>query len=425
MGGVRSAVISSEGVLRRNLALDLVTAVGIGITMATVATLLPSVSRRAGLDPIGLAFLASAPFVANLLGLFAGRFGPRTTRQLAATRAGGAALLLVLVFAPVPIILTAVAVGYWLSISFATPLQQRVWGAMYPVRERGRMIGMVATGKAAAAGIAVLLGGVVADRIGGLVVVAIAGLIGALCATSTSRLRVPLDKDAPVYSARASWRAFRSVPALRQVGTAQAFFGGGLIAAAPLYVLVQVDRLSLSLGEIGTIGLLASVATTLSCLAWGALADRRGAVPAMQIGSVLGFVSLLLVAVAPSLLVLWIAAACVGLANAAIDLGLSTILGEHTALDERAAAMSGMNALTGARGIVAPFVASGLVQSGLMDLTGALYLCAICTGIGAVLYLRLSRAGEPRSLWVVAHATGVERGLRRARALVVSAALRG
>jgi MFS family permease len=425
VGAASAAVIPSTGLLRRNLLLDLATAVGMGITTALVASLLPSVSRRAGLDPIGLAFLASAPFVANLLGLFAGRLGPRTTRQLAATRAAGAALLLVLVFAPAPIVLTAVAIGFWLSISFATPLQQRIWGAMYPVRERGRLIGKVATGRAAAAGTAALIGGVVADQIGGLAVVAIAGMVGAICATSTSRLRVPLDAAVPVYSARASWQTFRRIPALRQVGTAQAFFGGGLIAAAPLYALVQVDRLSLSLTEIGTIGILASLATTISCLAWGSLADRRGAMPAMQIGSALGFLSLLLYAVAPSVLVLWLAAICVGLANAAIDLGISSVLSEHTTLEERAAAMSGFNALTGARGIVAPFVASGLVQSGLMNITGALLLCAATTGIGALLYLRLSRGGEPRSISTLVHETGVHRGLRRARALVVSAAVRG
>ena len=53
-------------------------AVGVGVTLAVVTSLLPTIARRGGLEPIGLAALGAAPFVANLLGAFAGRFGPRT-----------------------------------------------------------------------------------------------------------------------------------------------------------------------------------------------------------------------------------------------------------------------------------------------------------------------------------------------------------
>ena len=72
----------------RNLALDLVAAVGVGVTVALVTTLLPTIARRGGLEPIGLAALAAAPFIANLLGAFAGRVGPRSQRQLVAHPGG-------------------------------------------------------------------------------------------------------------------------------------------------------------------------------------------------------------------------------------------------------------------------------------------------------------------------------------------------
>ena len=39
----------------RNLALDTVASVGVGVTVALVTTLLPTIARRGGLDPIGLA----------------------------------------------------------------------------------------------------------------------------------------------------------------------------------------------------------------------------------------------------------------------------------------------------------------------------------------------------------------------------------
>ena len=48
-----------------------------GVTMALVSALLPTVARRGGLEPLGLSALAAAPYVANLLGAFAGRAGRR------------------------------------------------------------------------------------------------------------------------------------------------------------------------------------------------------------------------------------------------------------------------------------------------------------------------------------------------------------
>ena len=360
MGVIGAArVLPGSGTLRRNVLLDLISLVGVGITASVVLSLLPGVARHQGLDPVGIALLAAAPFAANVLGLFANRLGPRTPREhepvpcgrRAAARGHGRCC-------PSRSCMAALATGYWISLAFSNPLQQRMWGAMYPAAERGRLIGFVSTGKAAAAGMAVLVGGILADRIGGMVVVAFAGAIGALCAMAASRIQAPLDPDAPRFSAHESWAAFRRRPALRQVAAAQAFYGAGLIAAGPLYALVQVDRLSLSMAEIGIIGILGAVAATLSCLAWGSMADRRGSVSVMRIGSALGLVSIVLYAVAPSVIFLWIAAVIVGVANAATDMGLASVISEQVPQDERGAAVAGLNALTGARGMFAPFVAA-------------------------------------------------------------------
>ena len=57
-----------------------------------VSSLLPTIARRGGLEPLGLAALAAAPFLTNLLSVFAGRFGPQSTRQFALLRGIGARL---------------------------------------------------------------------------------------------------------------------------------------------------------------------------------------------------------------------------------------------------------------------------------------------------------------------------------------------
>ena len=187
---------------RRNLSLDLVAAVGVGVTGALVGSLLPTISRRGGLEPLGLAALAATPFLANLLGVFAGRAGPRTTRQQAIVRGLGAAVLLLLPLAAVPAAVILVAMVFWLSLSFTAPFQLRLWGASYPARMRGRLVGFLGMGRAAAAGFAALAGGILADRIGGPAAVALAGSVGLVCATAFAFFRTPTSAAPVPYSAR-------------------------------------------------------------------------------------------------------------------------------------------------------------------------------------------------------------------------------
>ena len=65
-------------------------------------------------------------------------------------------------------------------------------------------------------------------------------------------------------------------------------------------------------------------------------------------------------------------------------------MSDHTSLSARAAAMAGWNAITGARGIVAAFTMSILLQIGIVDVTSGLLLCAAVSAIGVVLYARAS-----------------------------------
>lgn len=62
------APTASQREIGRNLALDLVGAIGLGVTIALISALLPTIARRGGLEPLGLSALAAAPFVANFLG---------------------------------------------------------------------------------------------------------------------------------------------------------------------------------------------------------------------------------------------------------------------------------------------------------------------------------------------------------------------
>ncbi len=381
---------SRQRAIGRNLALDMVGSIGVGVSVALVTTLLPTIARRGGLDPIGLAALAAAPFIANLLGAFAGRVGPRSRRQLALIRGAGAASLLVLAVLAAAPVMIAVSIVFWLSLSLSWPFQLRLWGSIYPARIRGRVVGFLGSGRAAAAALAALVGGLLADQLGGEMAVALAGLVGLVCALAYAGLRSPDTARPPTFSARDSIRALRERPVLSRIALAQGFYGGGLIAASPLYAIVNVDRLNLSLADVGIIGILTAGATTFFFLAWGAVADRRGPLVAMRLGSGLGLAALVAYALAPDVAVLWIAAVAAGAASASIDVGIPSVVSDHTPLASRAAAMAGWNAITGARGIVAAFTMSALLQIGVVNVTGGLLVCAGITAVGVLLYARAS-----------------------------------
>lgn len=380
--------------LGRNLAIDLVGAVGLGVTIALISALLPTIARRGGLEPLGLSALAAAPFVANFLGAFAGRVGPRSSRELAAIRAAGAGALVLLVVAPLPAVMVVAAVLFWLSVSLTGPFQLRLWGSLYPSRLRGRIVGAIGMGRAAAGAAAAFVGGLIADRLGGPPAVAIAGVVGLACAVAYVGLRTPMADRPRAFSARESIRALQDRPILARMTLAQGFYGGGLIAAAPLYALVYVDRLDLSLADVGLIGIITAASTTIAFPLWGAVADRHGPLTVLKVGGSIGLSALVAYAVAPHVVVLWIAALAAGTASASIDVGIAAVVSDQTPLVDRAAAMAGWNAFTGARGIVAAFLMTGLLQLGVVGVTGGLLICAGATAIGVGLYAR-SKPGVP------------------------------
>ena len=374
----------------RNLGLDLVGAIGVGVTIAFVTALLPTIARRGGVEPLGLAALAATPFVGNLLSAFAGRWGPRSAKSLAVIRAAGAAALLILLVVPVPAVMIAIVFGYWLSLSFSNPFQLRLWGALYPASVVGRVIGFLGMGRAAAGALAAFVGGLVADRLGISTVVIVTGAIGMVSALAYAGLRARSDERPPKFSARDSIRALRERPVLGRVALAQGFYGGGLIAALPLYALVHVDRLQLSLSEVGVIGILLAAATTVSFPVWGAVSDRFGPLASLRVGSALGILALVGYAFAPSVEVLWLTAIALGTANASVDVGIGAVVSRQTPLASRAAALAGWNAITGARGIAAAFLMSTALSLGLVTVTSGLLLCAASAAIGVVLFARIA-----------------------------------
>jgi len=385
---------SSRRAIGRNLALDVVAAVGMGVTLALVGAILPTVARREGMNPIGLSALAAAPFVANVLGAFAGRVGPRSVTHLSLMRGLGAAALLPLFVLPTPLTAVLAAALFWLTYSLSGPYHFRLWGAMYPAPSLGRVMGVLGMTRAGAGALAAIGGGILADRIGGSQAVALVGAVGVLCAIAYAGFRATTHGAPTSFSARESVHVLWGQLQLRRLVIGQIFYGGGVIAATPLFALVYVDRLHLSVVDVGVVGVLTAVANTAAYPLWGTVVDRRPASWTLALGSAIGVLSVACYAFASSVAWLWLGAIAAGVASGAIDLGINAAVSAETPMSTRAAAMAGWNAVTGVRGVVAAFLMSILIQAHLLDMTSALVACAAFSAIGVALF---AQAGSTRA----------------------------
>jgi MFS family permease len=390
-----SSFVPRPSEVQRNVGLDLVAALGIGSSMAVVGALLPAVARREGLDPLGLAALAALPFLASLLSLLAGRIGPRTPARLGLLRAAGSAGLLLVLVAPQPLFIAIAMFGFWAAMSLGGPLQQRLWATLYPSAARGRVLGIIGSGRSAA-GMAALLAFTFATGTGWLPIIAVVAVSGIACAAATSRLRVHGDVEGD-YSARESVTTVLRLPMLRRITFAQLVFGGGMVAAPALIAMVQVDRLGLAIEAIAMAGLMGSLATTLTFGFWGRLAGRTGALSTMTLGTLLGTLAMAGFALAPDLASILVASAVLGSAGAAIDVSWPLLIADHAGRHEQSAAAAGLGAIMGIRGLVTPFVVVAPIHAGIVDETGGLLVCTLAAGAGALMYVRLSGIGRRAS----------------------------
>jgi MFS family permease len=379
--------------LRRNLVADGTMAVGTGLALGVVLGLFPGVARELGVDAAGLALLTATPFVTNVVAIAAGRLPLHTPAQVAVVRALGACALAGLLFLP-PIGVVLVAAVFWLSLSACVPMQLRMWGLIYPPRDRARLIGLVRTLQAMAMSLVSVLGGFIADRLGGAQLVALVGVASAGLVLGYGRLQVSSADPPTVYTPAESLRALWARPRLRRLAVAHSTTLAGLVACGPLLPLVQIDRLHLSLGSIGLLAAINATATTVSYVAWSTLSEGRGPVHVLLGGVILGATAPVVYALADGFGSLCVAAMAMGLSFSAFDVGVTILLSKEVPVADRPAILSSWNATTSLAGIATPLLTGGAAQAGVP--TPLLLLaCAACAAVGSVLYAQGGNLRQP------------------------------
>jgi len=359
--------------------------------------LLPVLFHQAGVGPLGLAAFAAAPLLGGLLALQLSPLIRASAQRVTAVKAGCAALFCVL-----PWLSPTAGLLLWCAVTvvgaICSPLQHQIWGLLYARERRTQYIALarlIGTGVS----LATTAGGSrLAEAWGGLTVVALAGLCGAVCCAGYLAVpfQVPEESrrlSASIHTIRDFWRH----RGLRPLLNAHLLWGLGFSAAGPLYTLRQVDAYHLSLSQVGLLSALGTVTGALSGPLWGRLADHRHGALVMAGGA-------LSITVCPWCYVwhvppVWLGLGAVGMASGmgALDLGLSAVLSDTVRLPERPQYSAAWSAVTGARGLLAPVLSGLVVQVGLMSAQQLLAVCGLIMLAGSAAYvLVVLRAEEDR-----------------------------
>lgn len=367
---------------------DVGLAAGTGLAASLAGAILPALFRQAGVGALALAAFSAAPLAGGLLALQFSAYLQSSGRRAAIVRAASC-----LAFCALPFMPTAVGLGLWCLVtivnSIFSPLQHLVWGVLYSQDRRMQCVGISRLAGSALSLLLVAGGTHLADTVGGLPVIALAGMCGVMASGGYIGLpfqakSASLRPSASIETIKRFWRH----PALRRLFNAHLLFGFGMTAAAPLYTLRQVDAYHLTLTELGLIASFGSMAGMLTGPLWGRIADRLHGGWVMAVGA-------LCIAVGPWCYVvslphawLYFAAASMGAGMTAIDMGLTAVYSATVPLHERPNCSAAWSALTGARGLLAPFLTGWLSQAGILSSAQLLGGCAAVMGAGVIAYAR-------------------------------------
>ncbi len=221
--------------------------------MAVVGALLPSVARRRASTRMGLAVFAALPFLTSLLSLLAGRIGPRTPHASAPSVAPWAppASCSSLV-APQPLFIALAMLGFWLAmVARRAHAAAHLDAASTPRASRGRLLGIVGSGRSLATMAALLAFTLAAARAGWLAIVAVVAIVGIVAGLAPSRLDAghrPGDRQLRRRGVHPHGPASaHAAPHHRSRSSSSAAAWWPLPA---LIAMIQVDRLGLSIGDI-------------------------------------------------------------------------------------------------------------------------------------------------------------------------------
>jgi MFS family permease len=274
---------------------------------------------------------------------------------------------------------------FWLLEAWPTPAYIQTIQTIYPIQQRGRILAAVRVGFVALILILTPLAGWVLDHWGYRALLPWAGLSG----IGSTLLFFSLMRKTPDTMAEPSRPSLSFMHILRTDHRMPFYlsgiflFGFGALISAPLYAIVQVDRLDLSYTVIGLLGFVQSLFWFLGYLFGGRILDRIGGIRSLQIVFAVNMLVMLPYIWATQGWMLLPSFITAGLVTAGADLAVLYTV-SHLAGPEHTPDYAALNStIAGLRGLLGPFIGSMLVSIGWNY--GAVFaLSAFLTLAGAV-----------------------------------------
>lgn len=358
-------LIHVRGRLRPLVKVDLTATILYGLFGGLTFPFFAVIARRLGAGPLALSLLVSAPAVGMLLSLL---WAGLLRRWSAATVLAWSGVLSRGLFLLAPLVRTSTAyIGLILSFHAAnaatSPAYTQIVGVIYPVEERGRIVGIVRTGMALAWIVASLVGGRLHQSLPFQWVFVLAGLFGIAGSLMYRRLGEAFHLlQREVEAPRGTILAVRSDLQFRRFLVTFFLYGTGYWLSAPAIPILLVDVLRATNFQVGLLASTSSLFWLLSYGFWGRIIDKRTALGTLRWAYTLGLFTPLVYLVAPTVWVLLVAAAIDGVVTAGIDLLWMFAIMEMAPRQEIGAYAAIYNTSVGIRGTTMPFLSGFLLQ---------------------------------------------------------------
>ncbi|OUM97432.1 MAG: MFS transporter [Paenibacillaceae bacterium ZCTH02-B3] len=303
----------------------------------------------------------------------------------------GRLLMLLPAFFGAPGVYVVAALLFHVLMSIQAPAYALLVTRMYPPPQRGRLMANVRVAMVLLMIPMAYLTGVWLDAAGPGGPLAAAAFTGALSVLILLRLResVP-DRPAPAgrITFKGQWSLVREDRKLRVFFLATFATGFGSWVAAPLYQIVQVDRLGLSDVQIGTARVVYFAFLLYSYYVSGRMLDKYSAERTIMYGiGICGFIPMLY-ATAPGYATVLVCSGLQGAVDAIMDIGVLVFL--NRIAPGREAVVFGLHMmLLGIRGTAGPLLSTLLAPT--VPLVWLLMAAAVLAWLGAAILPRMFR----------------------------------
>lgn len=283
-------------------------------------------------------------------------------------------------------VLTALLI--FIIMNIQSPAYANLMTRTYPSELRGRLMSYARIAGSVMAVPLVFLIGHWIDQSGGrwpLVVAAITGVVNIFIFVriKCTEHHTPNLEDKPHSTIRDQLQLVKQNRELAIFLAATMLIGFGNLLASPLYPIIQVEKLELTIAQIGYTRIISSCFMIVSYFTMGWVIDRLSPKTALLFGFAGTIIVPVLYALFGNYPVILVASGFQGFSDAVWDLGVLAYL--LRLIPERAAVVFGLYLLLfGIRGTIAPLVSTSLIQS--VSLEMMLTAAALISFIGVIIF---------------------------------------